>query len=555
MTSEATSLEALRRSGALAGVALEALPATSVIVFDHDMRFVLTAGQALRSHGYDPERMRGRRLDEAVPARLAEQLAPHYRAALRGEHRTFQHEVPGSELCFEVSVTPVEHDGEIVGGMVIARDVSAQRAAERARAESERRYRELAEHASDVVTRAGPDDVYRYVSPSAKQRYGWTPEQMVGRAVTDFLHPTDHARHAEVRAALAAGADEQVAECRVARATGGWVWVELHYTVERDADGAPREVQAAARDITARKVAEAAGRAADAQFRAAFDSAPIGMALVAPNGAWLRVNPALCAILGYSHEELRERRFQDLTHPDDLDADLELVSRVLDGRLASYQMEKRYLHADGSVVWAQLSVSLVRDDEGRPLHFVSQVTDISERKRLEAELRRLATHDDLTGLHNRRAFEREIDRQLRRVRRYGEQCAVLLADLDDFKSVNDTLGHHAGDELLRHVAGLLTRRLRDSDIVARLGGDEFAVLLAHTDLAAAEALARALEAELAGHPLRIDGTEVVAHASFGAAVLDADVTPEDALRHADRAMYAVKRTRRLAGPERRERRD
>jgi diguanylate cyclase (GGDEF)-like protein len=218
-------------------------------------------------------------------------------------------------------------------------------------------------------------------------------------------------------------------------------------------------------------------------------------------------------------------------------------------------MEKRYLHADGSVVWAQLSVSLVRDDEGRPLHFVSQVTDISERKRLEAELRRLATHDDLTGLHNRRAFEREIERQLRRVKRYAEQGAVLLADLDDFKSVNDTLGHHAGDELLRHVAALLTRRLRESDIVARLGGDEFAVLLTHTDLAAAEALARSLEAELAGHPLRIDGAEVVAHASIGAAALDADVTPEDALRHADRAMYAVKRARRLAGPERRERRD
>jgi diguanylate cyclase (GGDEF)-like protein/PAS domain S-box-containing protein len=446
MTSDPTALEALRRSGALAGVALDALPATSVIVFDHDLRFVLTAGEALRSHGYDPEKMRGRRLEEAVPERLAEVLAPHYRAALRGEDRTFLQEASRTERCFEVTVTPVRHEGEIVGGMVIARDITAQRAAERAREESERRYRD------------------------------------------------------------------------------------------------------------ARRLAEAAGRAADAQFRAAFDRAPIGMALVAPDGAWLRVNPALCAILGYSHEALLEKRFQDLTHPDDLDADLELVRRVLDGRIPSYQMEKRYLHADGSVVWAQLSVSLVCDEEGRPLHFVSQVTDISDRKHLEAELRRLATHDDLTGLHNRRAFEREIERQLRRVKRYGEQCAVLLADLDDFKSVNDTLGHHAGDELLRHVAELLTRRLRESDVVARLGGDEFAVLLAHTDLAAAKALARALEGELAAHPLRVEGTEVVAHASIGAAALDADVAPEDALRHADRAMYAVKRARRLAGPERRERR-
>jgi len=438
MTSETTSLEALRRSGALAGVALDALPATSVVVFDHDLRFVLSAGEALRSHGYDPERMRGQRLEEAVPAPVAEELEPHYRAALRGEHRTFLHETRAGDRCFEVTVTPVRHEGEIAGGMVIARDISAQRAAEHARAETERRFHD------------------------------------------------------------------------------------------------------------ARRVAEAAGRAADAQFRAAFDRAPIGMALVAPDGAWLRVNPALCAILGYSQEALLERRFQDITHPDDPDADLELARRVLDGRIPSYQMEKRYLHADGSVVWAQLSVSLVRDEEDRPLHFVSQVTDISDRKHLEAELRRLATHDDLTGLHNRHAFEREIERQLRRVKRYGEQCAVLIADLDDFKSVNDTLGHHAGDELLRHVAGLLTRRLRESDVVARLGGDEFAVLLAHSDLAAAEALARALEAELAGHPLRIDGTEVVAHASIGAAALDADVAPEDALRHADRAMYAVKRARRTA---------
>ncbi|HET7093604.1 MAG TPA: PAS domain S-box protein, partial [Thermomicrobiales bacterium] len=124
----------------------------------------------------------------------------------------------------------------------------------------------------------------------------------------------------------------------------------------------------------------------DAQLVAAFDDAPIGMALVAPDGRWLRVNAALCGIVGRSERELLAGAFQDITHPDDLDADIDHVRHMLNGSIRSYQMTKRYLHADGHAVWTRLDVSLVRDAAGQPRYFVSQIQDISERLRDEAAL-------------------------------------------------------------------------------------------------------------------------------------------------------------------------
>jgi PAS domain S-box-containing protein len=123
------------------------------------------------------------------------------------------------------------------------------------------------------------------------------------------------------------------------------------------------------------------------RFRGAFECAAIGMALVAPHGRWLRVNPSLCRIVGYSPEELLATTFQAITHPDDLETDIEFARRMLEGSIPHYQMEKRYLHKEGHIVWILLSVSLVRDGDGRPLYFVSQIQDISARK--EAEARRI----------------------------------------------------------------------------------------------------------------------------------------------------------------------
>jgi PAS domain S-box-containing protein len=197
-----------------------------------------------------------------------------------------------------------------------------------------------------------------------------------------------------------------------------------------------------------------------ARFESAFAHAPIGMALVDMEGRWLQVNDALCRITGHTRTDLKATTLRAMTHPEDVDLDADFLRELLDGRIPSYQIEKRYRHAWGHYLWSLLVVSLVRDDQGKALYVVSQVQDISERKELAQRLEYLIDHDFLTGLVNRRRFEQELSREAERVARYGASGAVLMIDLDNFKDVNDAFGHKAGDDLLKGVAGAVRYRRR-----------------------------------------------------------------------------------------------
>jgi len=219
-------------------------------------------------------------------------------------------------------------------------------------------------------------------------------------------------------------------------------------------------------------------RDAHERFRQLFDHAPIGMAVVDLGGRFVELNDAFAEICGHRVEDLLGTPFAAITHPDDLEADLELATRLLAGDLRSYAIEKRYVRADGEHVWALLSASLVRGPEGAPRHFIAQVQDVSDRRRVEHELRDQASRDALTGVANRRAFLARLAHRLDALTRAGGDAALLVLDVDDFKAVNDRFGHAAGDEVLRALASRLARRLRRADVVGRLGGDEFAVLLA-----------------------------------------------------------------------------
>ena len=283
------------------------------------------------------------------------------------------------------------------------------------------------------------------------------------------------------------------------------------------------------------------------RFEEVFQRAPIGTGLLDQDGRWVLVNQALCDITGYTADELIRKRFRDITHPADVNNDAGRRRQLLDGEISAYQTEKRYFNAAGETMSALLSISLVRDHEGQPLHFIVQVQDISERKHLEEHLRHLADHDPLTGLRNRRLFEHDLKLQIGRCQRYDEQAALIAIDLDGFKQVNDLHGHKVGDEALKAVSRMLTRRLRATDLVARLGGDEFAVLLPHMDPEGAEIVTEDLMRVIATCTVDTGTTVVHLDASAGFALLHR-LTRDDesALVEADRAMYAAKRARRAS---------
>jgi diguanylate cyclase (GGDEF)-like protein/PAS domain S-box-containing protein len=295
-----------------------------------------------------------------------------------------------------------------------------------------------------------------------------------------------------------------------------------------------------------RRRAERARREAEETFRSAFEDAPIGMALITLEPRFLRVNPALCELLGYFEDELLAMDPRSVTHPDDLARDVELGRETLAGQRRSYRREQRYVRADGQVIWAAITTSLVRDAAGVPLYFVAQIEDVTERRELQARLQHLADHDALTGLPNRRRFEEDLERQLARCARDRESAVLLLVDLDDLKAVNERHGHQAGDAVLRAACAALRARLREGDVLARFCGDEFAVLMPRVGPEAIEAARAELTAAVEGLRVRWGATEVRVPVAVGATVLDADVTSvEQALGLAD-ADLGVRRGRREA---------
>jgi diguanylate cyclase (GGDEF)-like protein/PAS domain S-box-containing protein len=289
-------------------------------------------------------------------------------------------------------------------------------------------------------------------------------------------------------------------------------------------------------DLTERQAVERRAGLLQRDFKAAFHAAPHGVAIVGLDGRFLHLNQKLAEILGYSVAELRRTTFQEITHPDDLDADLVQVDALISGEVNSYEMEKRYFTKDGHLIWGLLAVAIVREEDGSPRHFISQIQDISARKRLEAHTYELANRDPITSLYNRRRFEEELKRQIARCRDDGESAALLLLDLDRFKNVNDSDGHVAGDRLIRLVGRALDDRIEEPDVAARIGGDEFAVILRDIDLAQARAVAEELRLAITAADLERDCT-----ASVGLCRLHGDVPDaETCFRAVDRAMYRAK---------------
>ena len=441
--------------------------------------------------------------------------------------------------------------GEIVRWLVYTLDNAYRRIAARLLrrdqlvAGSERKFRALLESAPDAMVIVDWHGHVQLVNAQAERLFEWSREEIIGQNISELIPDRYRGRHHEhVKGYIRDARPREMGsslELYGRRKDGSEFPVEISLSPLETDQGLL--VSSAIRDITSRKAAEAALREAEERFRTAFEEAPVGIALVALDGRFVRVNRALCEILGYARDQLEATNVASITHPDDLARDRESRQLLIAGESSRYRAERTYIHSEGHPVPVDLSVAVVRSDDGKPQYFLSQLHDITDRKRFEGQLQYLADHDGLTGMFNRRRFEQELQRELARAARYSNTGAVLAIDLDHFKYVNDTLGHSVGDDLIRRVASIFKEKVRATDIIARLGGDEFAVILPEADQREARLVADNLlaavrsEARLepaGGAPRRV--TASIGVALFG----DAQLTAEEILVEADIAMYDAK---------------
>jgi diguanylate cyclase (GGDEF)-like protein/PAS domain S-box-containing protein len=387
---------------------------------------------------------------------------------------------------------------------------------------------------------------------SANQKFaelaGYSPEEAVGLLPRDVTPPEEQGRSDKYLADFLSGKREVFnLEKRLLRKDGSTVWVHQTAKLMRDKQGKAQCGIVIFEDITERKRAEDALQQSEEKFRATIEHVPLGISGCTVEGRFTDANPKLLDILGYTKDELVKLSIEDVTHPADMEATLFHLKKLAAGEATSYVMEKRYIRKDRSIVWVNVTTSL-SPILGKPQYMVAAIEDITARKQTEAELKRMmeasyyqANHDMLTGLANRSAFNDRLKEALAYAKRDGHLVALHLIDLDSFKSINDTLGHHIGDLLLKDVAKRIKSQLRATDLAARLGGDEFVVIQTHLSEPAAAGLLAGKLVDDIGRTYWLENQEVHSGTSIGVALYPNDTeAPAELIKQADLALYEAK---------------
>ena len=406
---------------------------------------------------------------------------------------------------------------------------------------SEGRFRSLFETLACGVLVQGAMGEVLDANRAAEEMLGLSLEEMRGRYSADLWAVETEGSSRPAMLALQSRTPIRNHLMRIRRRDGEVRWLQADSIPVPGADGSPVQVVSSMIDVTERHRAEEALRESEERFRAVFDRSGIGICRVDLQGRIEDVNPALCVMLGRDRSELIGTLAADLVDPEDW-REAEMAA-VASGELGAASLELRCRRPDGTPLWGNTTLTAVVNERGRPAFLIAMIEDITARKAQETALEHQALHDALTELPNRTLLHDRLHQAIRVAQREGRRLALLMMDLDRFKEVNDTFGHHSGDVLLREVAARLRRELRGSDTIARLGGDEFAVVLSQADggegaVTTARKLLRALE-----HAFTVEGEAVHIGASLGIAVYPDHGADADLLmRHADVAMYVAKRS-------------
>jgi diguanylate cyclase (GGDEF)-like protein/PAS domain S-box-containing protein len=310
-------------------------------------------------------------------------------------------------------------------------------------------------------------------------------------------------------------------------------------TFELGDDGSPIRIVGTIMDVTDLHLADAQRHEAETNFQLGFDLSPIGVGIADLDGRFQRVNLAACEILGRSEKDILGTRVQDYLNPDSSENWPAAISSVEPGDGGTSHVERHFVRPDGETAWAQETVSIVPGQDGEPAYIFMQLQDITLRKQAEEKLEYQASHDPLTGLASRQVLTGSPKNSLTSAQHSGGQVSVLFLDIDQFKIINDGLGHTAGDGLLLQMAKRLQAMVRSDDTLVRFGGDEFVMVCENLT---SEDTERLVERILTSgkEPFTLEGQEVFVTISVGIVIAEGNEDPVTVLRNSDAAMYKAK---------------
>jgi diguanylate cyclase (GGDEF)-like protein/PAS domain S-box-containing protein len=508
-------------------------------------------GGAERIYGYPAEEVIGKSIAVLGGQDRADEIQQILQTVRSGKEvkqfETVRRRKDGRKIDIALTVSPIKDaTGSVVGASTIARDITERKRAERALRKSEIEYRLLFEGCPipmwvfDQKTLA-----FLQVNEAAVRRYGYSREEFLSMSIAD-IRPEEDVRDLLRATSTPVRGLQEPEFWRHRKKDGSIIEVEI-VSHDLDFDGIDAEL-VAAHDITERRQAEQALRTAEERYRRIFEDAVLGIFQATPTGRPISINRALAQIHGYASPDqllsevsnLIDELFVNPSQMADLRRELEQKGVVRDSELEFYRRDR----SKGSV---RANLRAVRDAVGNLTMIEGTIEDITERKRAEEQVQFLAYYDALTGLPNRTLLQDRMGKALAAARRHNEKVALLFLDLDQFKTINDSLGHSFGDQLLQEVGERLKKWGREQDTVARIGGDEFVLALTGIkdvpDAAvAAERIMDAMTKEFV-----VQDRRFTISCSVGISIYpDHGVDSETLIKNADAAMYCAKESGRSA---------
>ena len=510
------------------------------VLLGFDWTYLYVNDAAARQNQLNRENLIGRTMLEMFPGAEDSKVFRHYRIAMeerRPQYFESEHiQKDGATSWFEFRVKPIPE-----GIFILSLDITDRKRAQERLTDAKEFSSRLIESMQDGFVILDKEGVKLDVNPALCEMTGFSREELVRTTAPFAYWPPEEYENIFAAFNKTLKGELHHFELVFMRKNGERFPVIVSPSFIRDKTGEIVNYTATVKDISEQKKAIDALLRSESWLRNIFENTNTCIAATDSEGNVTNFNESFRALLGYDEETLYRMNFADFTHPDDLKEEMPYFNEILAGKRDGYRMIKRYYNSNNQIVWINLSTAVIRDKDGRVANFVAVIQDITDQKAAEEKIEFLAYHDALTELPNRILAKDHFGLATSFANRAGTKLALIFLDLDNFKTINDTLGHPVGDELLKAVSMRLHACIRETDTLSRQGGDEFLIFL--SDVHDQESISHTAEKllERISAPFEHEGQQLSISSSIGIAIYPDDGHDFDTLlKLADAAMYQAK---------------